>query len=332
MKIKLLIAAEDNDYIEHLSNVLSGKHADAFDVSVCSSVTRIKDAISSNRYDAILLEPSFTTMIGKNAAPLLLILWDGIQALSDSSLKYIRKYQRISSIASSVLEGCAAIDSIVGGFDANRAKLTAVWSPAGGVGKTSTALAYCTRKVAEGKQLLYLNLEHFSSVPIYFSHEGKSISTVFDKLEINAGMLLRSIRQQDSGSGIMYFCGPNNYDDINVLTVDDIAALVGACAAGVDELVIDLPSVCEAKTQRIFEMADAVFLVCDSSKTSQLKIEQFVKQHNVAQKIADKTVLVSNKGAKHNGGYTSRTVELPYVQSSDAIVVYKTLSGHSFER
>ena len=128
-----------------------------------------------------------------------------------------------------MLEGFAELSGSGSGFDLEKARITAVWSPAGGVGKTTAALAYCTRKVSEGKQVLYLDLEYFSSVSVYFSGDGKSISTVFDKLANNAQYApLRGIRQQDSGSGIMYFCEPNNYDDINVLTDEDIASPMAA--------------------------------------------------------------------------------------------------------
>ena len=332
MKIKLLIAAEDREYADHLSNVLTGKHADTFDVSVVFSVEKLEEALK-NKYDAALVEPALMEGAKTNAPPLLRVLYDGTEHFPQRyHAMRINKYQRIPSIVSHVLEGCAELGTINAGFNTERARITSVWSPAGGAGKTTTALAYAARKVLEGKQVLYLSLEHFSSASAYFAEGGKSISEVFEKLDSNLHILLRAIRRQDSGSGIWYFCGPNDYDDINVLTDEDIAALINACCVGVDELVIDLPSVCDGRTQKIFGMSDLVFLVCDAAKTSRFKLRQFMDQHDVAYNILSKAVLIGNKGAKLSEDRIARSVQLPFVQTNDAIVVYKTLSGHSFER
>ena len=89
MRIKLLIAAQDGDYAEHLSNILSEKHADAFEVSVCSSVQRMADVLLSNKYDAILVEPALIAGIDKNSAPLSLVLWDGVECVPEECGSYV---------------------------------------------------------------------------------------------------------------------------------------------------------------------------------------------------------------------------------------------------
>lgn len=333
MKIKLLIATDDRDYVEHLSNVLSEKYADSFEVSVCSSVDRLRDLLAVNKFDTVLLDPSFASSVSLNSIRLPLILWDESGLVADSllDLRKVRKYQRISSIAGDVLENYAEVGTGVNSFRTNKAYITAVWSPCGGVGKTTVSLAYAARKVSAGKQVVYLNLENFSSTSAYFPTSGKSISTVFEKLDLNVHMFLMGIRQQDSGSGITYFCGPDNYEDISILTVEDIDTLVNACSSWTDELVIDLSSLCDERIQKVFELADAVLLVCDSSSTSQVKFRQFTNQNNVYQRIQAKSVLVNNKGATVTDSNINKTIQLPYVRSTEPISVYKTLSGSNFE-
>lgn len=299
MKIKLLIATSDRDYVEHLSSVLSENYADVFEVGVCSSTELLEDSVAMNRFDVALLEPRFVSFMNLNLVSLPLILWDGLQddAHGCHELRKVRKYQKISSLAGNVLEEYAGISSSAGNFASMKAKITAVWSPAGGVGKTTVALAYAAHKASSNEQVVYLNLESFSSTSIYFSGKGKSISAVFENLDSNLPVLLKGIRQQDSGSGITYFGGPINYDDINVLTEEDVKTIINACATDVDELIIDLPSQCDKKVQQAFELANTVFLVSDQSSTSEAKLKQFINQHSVAQKIQEKSVLVNNKGA-----------------------------------
>lgn len=333
MKIKLLIATLDKDYAEYLSSVLSEKHADTFDVSLCSSAERMQELLTKNKYDVGLLDTNFTAEVNSNAIrlPLSLVDESGIAADSNNDLRKIRKYQRISTIAGNVLEGYAEVGANIAKFGDDKVQITAVWSPCGGTGKTSVALAYAANRVSAGKQTTYLNLENFSSTSAYFPENGRSISKVFEKLESNVDMFLLGIRQQDSGSGIFYFGGPENYDDMNILNAKDIETLINACATETDELVVDLSSQCDERIQKAFDIADTIFLVCDASSRCQVKLAQFINQHNVFGRIQEKLVLVNNKGAKIMDANISKTVNLPQIQSYDPVSVFKTLSGGNFD-
>ena len=241
----------------------------------------------------------------------------------------IKKYQRISSIVAEVLSYSAIYLPCGRDPDFERARVTAIWSPAGGVGKTAVALAYAAKVVSEGKQALYLDLEPFSSVPVYFNETGRSISAIFEMLENGEGnvkMLIRSTSQQDFG-GIKYFCKPDNYDDINILSAENIEKLTNACAGVTDELVIDMSCVCDERARRVFSLADKVFLVVDQSAASQIKMNQFASQHSDFLQIKDKVTLVANKGAAINVPFVETIVSLPFVKSTDRLEVYQTMSA-----
>ena len=333
MKIQLLIASSDKDYSNHLAEVLSENHAESFDVEVCSAAGRLENLLQARAFDAALFEPSLVPASGLSGIRLPLLLWDGSEqgGCGGGALVCIRKYQRVSRLSSDILEeySKAAVQS--SGFGTGKARISAVWSPSGGAGKTTVALAYAAQKAAYGGRIVYLDLEHFSSTSVYFPESGKSISTAFERLEGNAALLLKAIALKDSGSGMTYFTPPNNYDDMNVLTAEDIESLIAAAADDADELVIDLPSVCDERCRRVFEASGAIYLVSDGSKTAACKIEQFAMQHYLFERMRTKIVLVSNKGAKAENALFSRTVYLPSVSSGDPANVYKALSGVSFE-
>lgn len=328
MKIQILIGVDDADYLDHLSRVLSQRYADEFEVSACSAKERLEKLMSQRRFRIALLSPALVDDTVRKNIELPLLLWDGEQQLPSAAegLKRLRKYQRISMITRGILEQYAGISGRSSAEKSLLGHITAVWSPAGGSGKTTVAMACAARRVSQGKKTIYLDLEHFSSTKVYFRETGKSISAVFEKLDEDVAVLLRSIQQEDVGSGIWYYCQPANYDDMNILTPEDLAALVGGSGACADELVIDLPSVCDEKVQRLLELADCVLVVADQTPTARAKLEQFLTQHSVYRDIAEKTKLVSNKGARIDGAQ----VQLPLVQSGDPIVVYKTLSANNF--
>lgn len=330
MKIQLLIAISDSDYMEHLSRVLTEKSADLFEVSACSAPDRLGELLSRRRFDAALLDADMAEAADLSAIRLPLLVWDGASETGEKArgLSRVRKYQRISAISGEVAQQYAAVCEPQEGFGASRARITAVWSPAGGSGKTTVALAFAAQRASAGKRAVYLDLEPFSATPACFKEPGKSISTVFEKLDGDVNLLFQSIRQEDSGSGICYFGRPQNYDDMNILTEEDITALVEGCAAGADELVVDLGSLCTRPVRRALELADQVFLVADSSAVCRAKCDQFRTQHNVYDAIAGKLTVVANRGARNVAAQGETALSLPKVDADDPVVVYKTLSGY----
>lgn len=334
MLIKILVAARDCDYTGHLSNIISERYSDVIDVNICSTEERLKELLASQRFDVALLGAGMTEGADLRCVRLPLLLWaeeddTGGQA---SQLKRIAKYQRVSKIVASVLELFAKACTDGRGANTKRAQITAVWSPAGGVGKTTVSLAYAARKVSDGKQALYLNLESFSSSPAYFDQMGRSVSALFEMLEAQEGniqMLIRGIRCEQDGIG--YFCRPENYDDMNILTGENVAVLLDACSGMADEVVVDMASECGERERQVFDLADRVLLVIDQTGAAQIKLAQFTSQHNVFEQIRAKSVLVENRGAAAGASRFSAVVSLPFIQSADASVVYKALSYNSFE-
>ena len=336
MKISLLIATSDDDYTEHLSNLLSDKYKDTFFVSVCSSSQSLTDLLLVSDFDAALLETQLIRDTDISPIKMPLLLWDESDSGSAAQKNHtiIRKYQRVSAIASSILEYYASFSAGEGAPDAGKASITAVWSPCGGVGKTTVALANAIKASLSGKKALYLNMEHFSSSPAYFNDSGRSISSVFEMLERNEDnlkMLIQAILRQDPNTGVSYFCHPENFDDMNILSVDDIAALITACAGFADELVIDLSSACNIRTRQVFKLADRVLLVTDHTSTSQAKLRQFVSQHSVFEQFKAKVVLVANMCSSFSEPGFDEVVTLPLIKSTDSPSVAKSLSGCSFE-
>jgi len=361
MRVKMLIASCDVTYTELISDYISNNYPDILEISVCNDLQGLRETLSLRRYDVALMDTEFIKSAEPGSVKLPLVLWSGAEHESEdetalepgfvsgleagSELRFrsgsdglseqlpgISKYQRISSIVTDVLEQYAKISGKRCDPDSKAANITAVWSPAGGVGKTTVALAYAASGAEDGKDVFYLSLESFSSVPVFFSERGKSISTVFnllDDCEGNVKMLLQGIRCRESG--VSYLCEPDNFDDICILSEENIIELVTSCARITDELIIDLSSICDKNTRRVFELADRVLLVTEPSVTAQAKLSQFTSQNTVFEGIREKTTLVANKGATANDLDIERVLSLPYIQTTDASVVYKTLKGFNLK-
>jgi len=336
MKVNLLIATQDNIYAKLLSDNISEHHIDIIDVSVCSALEGINEAISNKRYNVALIDPQFIEHIKTDRIHLPLLMWSEDEHTGDFPAQYgrINKHQRISSIVSLILERYAKVSNNKPDFDSKHANITAVWSPAGGVGKTSVALAYAIShstedKVSDRKEVFYLNLEDFSSVPVFFSEKGKSISTVFEMLESNEGnleMLIQGIRCCDKG--ITFLGSPDNFDDLCILSSDNVHELVSNCAKLTDELIIDLSCACNQRVRKVFELAGKVLIVTDGTTAAEAKITQFMSQNGIYESIKEKVTIISNKEAKANDPGDALIVSLPYIQSDNATALCNDLAGY----
>lgn len=333
MKIQLLIAAAESDYAEYLSNTLSAKYTGMFSVELCSSHEKLSETLSIKNYDVILIEPEWIPSIPRQSVKMILALICENSSLPESlpNVIQVQKYQRISTLVHEVLEHYDNISPIIDNFRKGKKQIVAVWSPAGGVGKTSIALAFAARAVSNGGIATYLSFEHFSSADTFFVREGNSAGVLFEKLLSDSELSIQDIRRHDSGSGIEYFYPPANFDDINKLTKDDMVYLTNTCVRAGDIVVVDLPSICDRRVQAILELADTVLLVMDGSKTAFAKLDIFVSQQIVFETIKHKVRLVANRGANLVDTRFDNIISLPIVHSDDPVSVYKTLSGKSFD-
>jgi len=336
MKIALLVATVDTIYSKLFSDYISENYHDDFDVVVCSEPEVFRETVSKRKYNVALMDNKFVDQadIGDIHLPLYLEMENEAVSIVSAGINKIKKYQRISKIASTVLEMYSKISKNKYGVDENKTNITAVWSPAGGTGKTTVALAYAMTKAnkindlkPDTKEVFYLNLENFSSVPVYFPGSGKSISRVFELLDNNGDvtMMIKGISCLENG--ITYLNIPDNYDDINILTEEDISNLIKSCAEITKELIIDLSSNCSLCTKKIFETASKIMIVTDATDTAGIKLEQFKTQNGIYKNIKEKIIFINNKETKENESFEDN-VFLPLVLPCETKEVIKKLSGY----
>ena len=329
MKIKLLIASDDTDYCDHISNYFLDNYSDTINVNVRTSLEALPINLAEKKYDAALVEACLFDSYDFSGVTMPMILSDERFETIDNAVS-IKKYQRISSIYSTILQEYAKVSKSTVGHGVNKANISAIWSPTGGVGKTSVALALASSAALKGKKTIYLNLELFSSTSAFFETSGKSISVLFEMLESKEGnveSLIQSLLHRDPVNNILYFCCPNNNDDMNILSSDNVSSLITVCSGFCDELIIDMSCLCDERSLRTFELADNIFLVTDRTSVSAVKLERFINHNNVYSRFAEKMIFIANKGAVPDKKYGAEMISLPLVQSDDITDVYKVLAN-----
>lgn len=330
MKIRLIVATNDEVYAEKFYIGAMQLREDV-EISICTDYHKLSTILDASYCDVCLVESDGVEFVDRDKVKLTLLLWDERrqQNVFLPELKQVNKYQRISSVLSQVI-GLYAEVAPGSAMEGKCGRITVVWSPAGGVGKTSVALARAVGTAADGKQARYLDLEYFSASPVLFRDPGNSLSAVFEQMVGNMALRLQGLQNIDRSTGVSYFGQPSNYDDMNALNREETVSLIEAAGEGMDELVIDLPGVCDQKTLAVFEMADQIILVMDASSTAQCKLQQFMTQNSVYRRFANKMLLVANKGAMLSPVPGLAMVRLPYIRSTDPIAVYSKLAANRF--
>jgi septum formation inhibitor-activating ATPase MinD len=286
--------------------------------------------LNEQKYDIALLEAPFYEDLEIGEFLPMVLHTDDAEINTPQNIVIISKYQRISVMLGEVLENYAKESKHPYESHAKKANITAVWSPVGGVGKTTVALALAATQASKDKKVIYINFEPFSGTPVYFDTSDKSISILFEMLEAKEGnleALIQSVLCKDSASGIAYFCCPDNFDDMNILTVENISALLRACSGLAQELVIDMSCVCDERSRLIFGLADRILLVLNRTSAAKVKMEQFMNRHTIFSEIKEKICVIANKGAILGALPVREIISLPIVESMDETRVYKVLSS-----
>lgn len=332
MKIQLLIATTDKEYGDRLSSALFKLYPENVQASICSNMDRLPELLSTTSFDQLILDaaafarmhPHATEASAMKMTDLLLVhqpsawLSANREESRESYGRKIEKYQRVSFLVQEVLKSTP-----ISATQSGRLPLTVVWSPAGGTGKTTTAMAYAAKKTAH-KKVVYLDLDFFSCSSVYFNSTNRGISWALQQLEEHNGEVhLEGILEMDNSTGIRFFGPPDNFDDIHILTEDHLQGLLKSLARVADEVVVDLPSTCNQITRCLFEEASRILVVVDTSASSKVKLEQFTTQHSIYSKYSSKMIVVANKGTALR--WDGPTIKLPFVKSTDDKIIFKTL-------
>ncbi len=314
MKIKLAILDHDKNYIERLVTALNAKFEDKFELYSFTDLSLALPALESARVDLFLAEDIFEIAekdIPQRCGFAYLVTGAGIDTLNGQ--RAICKFQRVDLIYKQLLsiysEKAGAAMSGMHGDGALNVALFA--SPAGGTGTSSVAAALAKRLAAEGKRVLYLNLEPFGSADVFFAGEG-----AFDMSDIifsvksqksNLQMKLESCAKQDA-SGVFFYSAAKTALDMRELTADDYEKLLGELRLSglFSYVVIDTAFALDKKFFTLASAAYTVAFVSDGSAEANEKTSRACTALGILAEcgevnVLERAVLLYNKFSNKTG-------------------------------
>lgn len=215
----------------------------------------------------------------------------------------LKKYQKNEALFSEIklryAEESGSLESIRGN---SKTKIAAFYSPAGGTGKTTLALAAAVAGATAGYRTLYLNLEEIDSVHSVFPKTKGTLSDVFLALKtkgMNVGIKMQGCIGTESGSGFFYLSGVESISEHQEIDGQDLKRLLEQLRelAEFELVFLDLSSGFTEKTCLVLEEAEKIFVPLTSSEHASAKLRRFLEEsalHRMYEPLMKRMCLIEN--------------------------------------
>lgn len=336
MAIRMAVASMDEEYLRRLALVL--EQYPQMDLSVYCNVDSIIESVGKERFDVFVFSSDIMNeSLGcmNLQADLKLQLYDenDIRWEEAANIKYVKKYQRVSRIYRQILDYCAGLGEKSGILDASHTGVMAFYSPIGGAGKTTLALASAMKYAKRGKRTFYMSLEDTASESCFLGQDGKEgMSDLIGFLNSDKSFRMKiekMIKQKSENFYyINHFSSPN---DIYEMNVEDVRELVQALKKSglFDILIIDMGTGLDEKNCALFGMADKVAVVEKLDEMSVGKMDCFYKQQHIMSEYSSKMAGVVNF---YNGAASQHQSPFPMlgrvgdIENLDSTNIIETLA------
>ena len=324
MNISMVIADADKDYLQRISEVL--QTYDDLSISVVTTAERMNQALERG-VDVLLFDPDLSDeRMPVSAAKVAICLYSdeakntGLYA----DVQQIQKYQRVSNIYRYINRAYADKAGFSPNFSAEATRIIGVYSPIGGSGKTTIALALAAMLRQMGNTVLFTSLEQFESSSVVNPHEEDGLAALIQALateklsngplgadQVNIGAHLKALAKPGF-EGVDYIEGFNRLVDYSSLAGSEIEELFSRMRKDAEYrfIIVDMGSTLDEISRVLFELADSVVLVERSGELPKKKMdnlaEQPLIQENIKKLFRVANFVTSNK-------YASAFEEIPSI-------------------
>lgn len=284
MKYNLLIYDSDIEYCNSLYNYMVNYNSDRYNVVSFTKIDLMIEYCHKSKVDILLTSHDINLSELQDVDILLIvILSDGIISLDKNMYPILNKYQsgdkiveRLNSLLSEVSENSICT------FNRNvQGSVIGVYSPIGGSGKTSIALAISKILGEYNDKVLYLNFEQFPSTASYFdcnSNYNLSDLLYFSMENISNFIIkVQAIECKNKDNNIHYFCPQNSLEDIENIEYEHLEDFINRLREIYSYIVIDFPTALNCTTRNLLDICDKVIFVVIPRNDAMTKCDKFIE-------------------------------------------------------
>lgn len=307
VQISIAIVDTDREYLERLAEGL--QQYDELTVYAYTGSSRFQAAMETEKFDIVLFSPEAVddrVLFSNDCLPICLYSEEARNRELYTDFVKILKYQRISNIYKEVMREYADRAGYSAEFcHSGNAGLIAVYSPAGGSGKTATALAIAGRLAEAGRRPLYISMEQLNSASLFYPRQEEGITVLLQSIgkeNVNFELKAKGIVKRGM-NGSFYVEGFDrivDYDAVNEDEMEDMLGKLMRCSI-CDVIVVDMESRLDLIGRVVLELANQIVIVEKPGELPAMKMSLFAKQALV-NKYKKKMVKICNF-AENNSVY-----------------------------
>ena len=194
------------------------------------------------------------------------------------------------------------------GGNVSGTRIVAWYSPAGGTGKTTLALAMATVGAKAGLRTLYLNLEDVDSVKGILGEAGDGFSwrtTALGREDAQADRKVRTRIGIEPDKGFDYLSGAEHYAAYQTMTGREVGRLLEHVqeGEGYHLVIVDLASGYTDKTEEVLKRAHKILVPMLMEETSIGKLQCFLRESGIegvhGSFVSKMLVILNRAGAEH---------------------------------
>lgn len=331
MKIKVAILEKDTNYLEKIVSVFSTKYVDKFQIYSFTDPQIAISAIASEKIDVLISNDAFEidyATLPKRCTFAYFV--DSMDIDTINGQRAICKFQKAELIYKQVL---SLYSENAGSFadlkmTDDECIIYTFSSPCGGTGTSSVAAACAMHYAAQGKRVLYLNLNSFDSSDLFFSDEGQfGMSDVIFSLKskkANLAMKLESYVKCDA-SGVFFFSQPNFVLDMLELKHEEKLQLLSELKlfGAYNYIILDIDFGLDKNHLDFYKKSHSIVMVGDGSEVSNAKIQRTYSSIVMMDQNTD-TTLSSRFGIIYNrfNSKTGKTIDNIDIRNIGGAPVY----------
>lgn len=300
-KISLVIFDGDVKYVDAITTLLNKKYYKYFKITAISNYKQFNEIVSAaQKIDILLVNEGYINNIRNMKFIKTILYLTEDRAVQNIDEGIIYKYQSGQSIFNSIKRSYKLVNKEFDFDDEyDESYLITVFSPIGGIGKTSVAISLAAKMISYGKKVIYLNLEEISSMGLFFDIDKKNYKNSFSDLLYNIDFGEENIKKiisniiNRSSEGLWYI---NTYNSI--LDLEEIDAITFIKAINYlkkysecDYIIIDLGCTLNSIYGALINNSDKTLVLMEQNNISREKITVFLNQVD----SIDKIELIFNK-------------------------------------
>lgn len=334
-RLKIVLADADNIYIDRLSDFINSSFPSRIKLVSCTRKVLLDHYLqaSLDDFDILLINQEFFDEGSEiyKKIKFKILLTDEKEKSNIAGYDCIYKYQTGESLVKQMLDlyyNSNDVPPLVSGCKTTQ--IVSVFSPAGGVGKTSVALGLAEHLSQLGKNVFILSFETLNSVSCAFRPSGSDgFTKVLLSLSDNPQLIparVEMYKSKNQDPQLSYFEPTGCFLEISELAAEDLLLLLAKIKneGQYDAVVVDLDSAVDRKLVSVLGISDKVVLVHTVDGTGRYKIFTFLDQLRKIEldhcsDILDKLICVVNK--YHKNEHVDETYgiksscRIPFVQN-----------------